>query len=148
MAECEVCGNREAKFIVLIQGAKLNACPSCARSGKIVEEIRSPAPLNQPVRRQETELDLVVDYDQRIKSAREKRGWRTEELAKQLNEKESFLKRIEEGRARPNELLARSLEKTLGIELLEETDISSAPASPSSKKETTLGDIVIVKKKK
>ena len=91
------------------------------------------------------EMDEVVqDYDERIRSARESAGLSQEDLAKELNEKASLIRKLEHGETLPSDDVQRKLERELGIDL-------SAGASPdedtdwdggSATGEYTLGDVV------
>jgi len=91
------------------------------------------------------EMDEVAqDYDQRIRSARESAGLSQEELASQLNEKASLIRKLEHGETLPSDGVQTKLERNLDIELSaggdepEETDWEGG----SSSGEYTLGDVV------
>jgi putative transcription factor len=150
MGECEVCGEEEAEFIVLIEGAKLHVCRDCAKRGRILAREAPPpkaavAFAKEPARA-ESELELVADYAEKIRSARERMKLNIDVLAELVKEKESYLRRIEAGKALPSEELARRLEKELGIQLFESVSSSSAAAQSDKPGEITLGDMVVVKK--
>jgi putative transcription factor len=87
--------------------------------------------------------ELATDYDERIRSARESAGLSQDELAKQLNEKASLIRKLEHGETLPSDDVQRKLERNLDIDLTagssgEETDWES----DSSTGEYTLGDVV------
>ena len=88
--------------------------------------------------------ELVQDYDQRIRGARESRGLSQEELAKQLNEKASLIRKLERGDVLPSDGVQRKLERELDITLSEsggeegDTEWSGGSATGG----TTLGDVV------
>ena len=91
------------------------------------------------------EMDEVAqDYDQRIRNARESRGLSQEELAKELNEKASLIRKLERGDTLPSDGVQGKLESELGIALTEgggsadDTEWSGG----SSDGEYTLGDVV------
>ncbi|NHJ40978.1 MAG: TIGR00270 family protein [Asgard group archaeon] len=90
---------------------------------------------------------LIDDYGEVIKETRKSKGWSLEEFAQLINEKASLLQKIEKGEFNPTENLIVKIERKLDISLREE---AAAPyySGPSSKKETTLGDVVKLKKKK
>ncbi|MEM3031200.1 MAG: multiprotein-bridging factor 1 family protein [Candidatus Micrarchaeia archaeon] len=149
MAECEVCGEREAVAVALIEGAKLRVCRECGSGGKLVAELRAqPAPAKsapKPAR----EVEVAADYAERIRKARERAHLSLEVVAERIAEKASYLDRIERGVTLPSEAAARKLEKELGIILLEETQEDRAPgARKEGGKGVTLGDLVVVKRKK
>ena len=87
--------------------------------------------------------ELATDYDERIRSARESAGLSQDELAKQLNEKASLIRKLEHGETLPSDDVQGKLERNLDIDLTagssgEETDWES----DSSTGEYTLGDVV------
>jgi putative transcription factor len=88
--------------------------------------------------------ELAQDYDQRIRGARESRGLSQEELAKQLNEKASLIRKLERGDVLPSDGVQRKLERELDITLSEsggeegDTEWSGGSATGG----TTLGDVV------
>ncbi|WP_335998920.1 multiprotein bridging factor aMBF1 [Halorientalis halophila] len=88
--------------------------------------------------------EVAQDYDQRIRQAREREGLSQEELANQLNEKASLIRKLERGDTLPADSVQKKLEKELDIVLTE----GSASADDeewdggSSEGEYTLGDVV------
>ncbi len=100
------------------------------------------------VQRSLEKLELVEDYAERIREARERLGWSQKVLAEKVRESESVIKRIESGRLRPTIELAKKLEEVLGIKLLvpqveEEMDIYGRKSR--SKTTVTLGEIVSIR---
>ncbi|MCS7135694.1 MAG: multiprotein-bridging factor 1 family protein [Nitrososphaerota archaeon] len=65
-------------------------------------------------------IDYVEGFHVRIRNARERMGLSQEELAAQLNEKVTLIKKIEQGEVKPSIELARRLEKFLKIQIIEE----------------------------
>jgi putative transcription factor len=146
MGECEICGAEEAEFLVLVEGAKLHACRNCAKHGKVLST--PPVPQRKSfVSRGETETEIVADFGRRIREAREKMKIERKVLAELVNEKESFLERVEAERASPNETLALKLERALGIKLFEEIKHEHVDIKSDKKGGLTLGDVVVIKKK-
>jgi len=91
------------------------------------------------------EMDEVVqDYDERIRNARESEGLTQEELADQLNEKASLIRKIERGDVLPSDSVQRKLERNLGIDLSMGggSDDDEEWSGGSSDGGTTLGDVV------
>ncbi|MCD6324229.1 MAG: TIGR00270 family protein [Desulfurococcales archaeon] len=172
---CEMCGRpvrrRDAR-IVYIEGARLVLCPECYR--KVVKKdvaqsvrsltakpprpatshtARTPAPRPQRPRRRALEnLEVVQEYAERIRKARERLGWSQRVLAEAVGEGENVIKRMEAGRLTPSIDQARKLEKVLNIKLLEPVvDEGGVPAlfgGGKVSKELTLGDIAAIRKKK
>ena len=169
--ECEICGKKEAVFLVLVEGAKMLSCKSCAYYGKILhsleegigEEPQKEAAVPVSMR---VEEDIVEGYGKSIRKAREaakieeetyddegkkirrKRGMTIEELAKKVNEKASYLDKVENERIRPTLEVARKLEKALGIKLIEKVKESAVEYKEKGKKELTLMDMMEMQKKR
>jgi len=170
---CEMCGRpverRRAK-IVYIEGARLTLCPECYAkvSRRIVttevrtltqEVTKRPRMQARPEmhtwshrrRRKLEEYEVVPDYAERVRKAREKLGWTQRMLAEAVKESENVIKRIESGRLVPSIDLAERLERVLGIKLLEPV-VEEIPQTYQSRqvsniKELTLGDIAAIRKK-
>lgn len=167
---CEMCGRptlrREMK-VIFVENVKLTVCPSCysrvVRSdvAREIKEVaaarRSPEPA-RPTTRPEPrsrerelleEYEVVPDYAERIRQARERLGLTQKALADLVKESENTIKRIESGRLVPTIPLAKKLEEVLSIKLLEPIVDSPAAAlpSPTKMREITLGDIVSIRKR-
>ncbi|MBS7621422.1 TIGR00270 family protein [Candidatus Bathyarchaeota archaeon] len=163
---CEVCGRKihGKPLRALIEGAKLTVCGECSKHGTIIWEEKvkqTPTPKIKPktappqtLKAQTTEraqavfespLDLVDDYDVRVRQAREKLGLTHEELGKKINEKVSVLKKIETKKIKPDDKLAAKLEHALRIKLLVPAAQEKVPIRVASKQLSrglTLGDII------
>ncbi len=151
---------------VYVEGALITVCLRCySKIGKkSIQEIKKELKLQtkpkpqriasprRPLRRRTIyeEYEVVSDYAERIKKAREAMGWSHKVLAEKVRESENIIKRIESGKLIPDIALARKLEKVLKIKLLEpiveETEYY-APPSKIKTTELTLGDIVSIRKK-
>jgi len=150
---CDICGKTPVRAQILVEGAKLLACGSCMRSGKMLhrfeddQEIR-PAATYTVV---EASEEIVEDYAKLIKAARERTGLPLGVVAERINEKESYIHAIEGGRLAPTLECAHKLEKELGVKLVEKhsaTVAASDAAAPKSFSPPTLGDMVDDKRKK
>lgn len=86
--------------------------------------------------------EIATDYDDRIRNARESEGLTQEELANELNEKASLIRKLERGDVLPSDDVQSKLEKRLEITLTEGTDIDDTEWSGGSSGEMTLGDVV------
>lgn len=164
---CEVCGRKiHGKPVrAMIEGAKLTVCSECSKHGTIIwEEPKSAFPQLKPKtattvettvlkgqsrgQRQkavESQLEIVEDFDIRIRQAREKLGLTHEDLGKKINEKVSVLKKIETRKIKPDDKLAAKLEHALKIKLLTpalQEKASSATLPKPSRRELTIGDLV------
>lgn len=137
-------------------------CPDCAKFG--VEQVGSKGEVTgrsavveslqrRASRMQERDVysgmaELADDCGERIRKGRQARGLSVEDLAKRINEKASFLAKVETGHSRPSDALARRLEKELAIKLYEvaESEPSAAQAAGERRGATggsfTLGDLI------
>jgi putative transcription factor len=86
--------------------------------------------------------EVATDYDDRIRTAREDRGLSQEDLANQLNEKASLIRKLERGDVLPSDEVQRKLERELDISLSEGGGSEDAEWSGGSSTTTTLGDVV------
>ena len=87
--------------------------------------------------------ELAQDYDERIRDAREETGMSQADLAKQLNEKASLIRKLEHGDILPSDDVQRKLEGALDITLSAGTsDADEEWESGSSSGGYTLGDVV------
>lgn len=87
--------------------------------------------------------EVVPDYDQRIRSARESRGLSQEELAGELKEKASLIRKLERGDMLPSDSVQSKLERELDITLTEGGEDGDTEWEGSSDAgTTTLGDVV------
>lgn len=158
MAElfCDICGRGPVRAQIQIEGAKLLACGACMRGGKIlhrfhedeeggVVEEQRPAP----------ELgggeEVVEDWGKLIRAARDRTHLPLAVVAERINEKESYIDAIENGRLMPSLAVARKLERELGIKLIEKAapSVAPSPAAAAGKfSPPTLGDMLSGEKKK
>lgn len=88
------------------------------------------------------EKELVEDYAKIVREARNARGLTQEELARKLNERQSILSKVEAGTQRPNDDLARKLERELNVILYEKVDAAEPETRTASKGTFTLGDLI------
>lgn len=163
---CEVCGRKiQGKPVkAIIEGAKLTVCNDCSRHGKIVlEEIKQsmlipvqktapaitkPAQVKIPKVKAEDileeNLELVEDFAQRIRQARERLGLTQEDLGKKINEKASLLKKIESGKLKPDNKLAAKIEHALRIKLLTPSkgDVPTSVLPKPKSQGLTFGDLL------
>ncbi len=88
--------------------------------------------------------ELVTDYDERIRSAREDRGLSQSDLADELNEKASLIRKLERGDTLPSDRVQSKLERFLDIGLSADGGAGSDSewSGGSSTGSYTLGDVV------
>lgn len=123
MSYCELCGKSapESKRVV-VDGTVFNVCMSCSRHGKPYEPVQVPKKkkvVALATKKISLADDLILDPDfaRIIREARMKRGLTHEQLGRQMNEKSNLLRRFETGALRPDELMAKKLERYLGVKL-------------------------------
>jgi len=156
---CELCGAEVPRLKnVAIDATILSVCADCSRFG---DEVSTPA-LRQstmpPIiaQRLETrqrrmtprdvftqagELELAEDFPQRIRQAREARGWKQADLGAKINERVSVIAKLESGTISPGDALVRKLERELGIKLKERVE-PVAVKKQATGSGVTLGDLV------
>ena len=87
--------------------------------------------------------EVAADYDQRIRQARESAGLSQEDLAGELNEKASLIRKLERGDMLPSDSVQKKLERKLEISLSEGgTSEDTEWKGGSSTGSYTLGDVV------
>jgi putative transcription factor len=169
MVQCEMCGTETADpNRVKIEGAELDVCDECTDFGTEVEteETQSTTSTKYSTGSSSSTSssasgsshtsgggrssdmfdeieELAQDYDERIRNAREGAGLSQEELAKQLNEKASLIRKLEHGDTLPSDDVQSKLERSLDIDLTAgggsgETEWESDSATGGY----TLGDMV------
>lgn len=160
--DCEICGKPLHKEIRIdSDGVILLVCEDCSKYGKKLEtpeERIQKAKGSQPSEKQffnafksdankkEKELMLDSDYGNIIRKARERKSLTMKELAEKLYEKESFLQKVESGKAVPSDSLISKLEKFLGISL--KTEVEEIELKQTGSGKMTLADLLDKEKEK
>jgi putative transcription factor len=162
---CEICGNpiRGKPSKSKIDGVDLLLCYQCAqlspsqRSYKIRKQpekiVTAPRIL---VRRQRAsplfyeDKELVENYYQIIRKAREGMRLSHKDLGRKIGEKVSVIQKLEVKKIVPNQTLIKKLEHTLKIQLTQSTESLTTEKDISTIKfsEPTLGDIISRQNKK
>jgi len=87
--------------------------------------------------------EIAQDFDDQIRKARESEGLSQTELAQQLNEKASLIRKLEQGNSLPSDSVRGKLEKALELDLSAGGTTDDAEWSGgSSEGDYTLGDVV------
>ncbi len=88
--------------------------------------------------------EIATDYDERIRRAREETGLSQSDLANELNEKASLIRKLERGDTLPSDRVQSKLENFLDISLTGEggTPEDTEWSGGSSTGSYTLGDVV------
>lgn len=124
MSYCELCGRPAVeKKMVIVDGTVFNVCTACSKHGKPYVPAQALARKRpMAVRRQKKigladETMLAPNFAGLIREARMKMGLTHEQLGMKMNEKAQLLRKFETGALKPDELLAKKLERYLGIKL-------------------------------
>ena len=172
MVQCEMCGaETDSPTAVKIEGAEIDVCDDCAEFGTEVRQPASESASTKystgssdggssassggggasgssggstsraPDMFDDME-EVAQDYDERIRSAREASGLSQEELAKELNEKASLIRKLERGSMLPSDSVQSKLERRLDIALTEGGVEDTEWEGGSASGEYTLGDMV------
>ncbi|SEV92311.1 multiprotein bridging factor aMBF1 [Halobacterium jilantaiense] len=172
MAQCEMCGKEVSNpKTVKVEGAEIDVCDDCADFGTEVKTDSSSSTSTKYStssssqssgssgssqssggssggRRRRDMFDemeeLAGDYDDRLRNAREQEGLSQEELADELNEKASVIRKLERGDSLPSDDVREKLENHLGISLTESGDADADEdwSSSGGSAGLTLGDKV------
>lgn len=155
---CEICGKKlqHEPIKTKIDGSIMLTCKECSKFGKVQKE--PPKPKRQGAQRtqrtprkvqrtRESTEEVIENFNEILRKAREKKGWSREELAEKINEKASVVNRIESGKMVPDLKLARKIERIMKVVLIEKSDdISTDDSVRSNIKGATIGDIARIKK--
>ncbi|MBS3150218.1 TIGR00270 family protein [Candidatus Woesearchaeota archaeon] len=151
MGSCEICGRKSDNLIkAIVEGVMIGVCSECSKYGKVVA-IRKP--LIEPrrsisIKTNDSYESIVENYANLVKTAREKKGMKQDELAKTLAEKESVIQKIEGGNLRPQINLARKLEKFFNIKLIEKLEERKDVSLNLKDSSLTIGDILKLRNRK
>ncbi|WP_409197735.1 multiprotein bridging factor aMBF1 [Methanobrevibacter acididurans] len=156
---CEICGKPiSGKPIrTKVDGAVLDTCKECSKLGRIQKappqrQIKRKTAKKQSTqkyqrKRDEPSEEIVENFGNICKQARESKGWSREQLGEKIQEKVSVIKKIESGKMTPELNLAYKFEKTLNIKIIEKVDnLDLEQFKTSSSGGLTLGSIVKIKK--
>lgn len=161
IAQCELCGRDCACQPALVDGVRMLLCPGCMRHGQGVREIERPTTdvtssevilsrIKRPKVKdvyKDMDTELVSDWNERIKRARENRGISREDLGFKIGERTVTIAKIENGDLRPSDQVVKKLEKELDITLVEEVKDATPLSHGSHGRRLTLGDFIKTEKK-
>ncbi len=170
MPQCEMCGADETSLTTTkVEGAELELCSSCTDFGTEVRDEStgsgggkystssstgtsssssssgsggSSGGSTRPRDMFDDMDEIATDYDDQIRNARESRGLSQEELADELNEKASLIRKLERGDTLPTDDIQRKLEGELDISLVEgDSADEDADWETNDTGTMTLGDV-------
>jgi len=143
MKECELCGRESELMKARIEDTVLSVCKKCCYLGIKIEEAEKA--VTQKISDKIQLTEIIPDFAQKIKNAREEAGISKTDLANKLGISPSLLTRIEKG-MRPTDKIVKKLEKALNISLFyKETVIAT---KTEKLPEVTLGDVVQLRLRK
>lgn len=144
-----MCGRGASEiYLVNVEGAELRVCVNCAKGKKVIatysdkkqQKGKAFASTRPP---REEEQGLIENYGAAIREARERMHLPLRVLAEMINEKETFLARVEHESAQPTIALTKKLEKALSIKLIDTSAEPSGQGRGSGRLEgVSLGDYI------
>ena len=139
---CEICGKKTERAIkIIVDGATLNVCPSCAKYGNIVsKEEPAPESKKEKIKVELTDEEVIEDFHKILRKVREERGKTQEEMAKLLGLKFSLYKKLEDGELKPSIDVAKKIEKILKIKITK--TVSMFEDSKEEKFSLTVADVI------
>ena len=151
---CDLCGKVEESLArALVEEVQLDVCSACEKFGRVIAQPKKTNPKEQArlmqkqalQKGEKTEL-LVEGYADIVRRKRESLGLTQKDFAGKINEKEATMHKIETGVLAPQLVLARKLEKVLGVKLIEDYEGRHEAVKKSKFEGFTLGDFIKVNK--
>lgn len=161
--ECEMCGQDGELKRTKVEGTELKLCESCQEVGEVVQTASSSSSgsggrssgsstssssSSRSRKRREEQDSLLPDFDDRVRDARADKDLSKQELADEINVKESVISRIESGSLKPDKQLAKTLKQALDVSLYGEIDdVSHQHGGSGDDGEATIGDVADIRRK-
>ena len=147
--DCEICGKNDASSIALIEGAQMAVCSTCSKFGKILRSTTLDNHKNAPSASTEEEVEEIIEnYGKLIRQKRESLKLPVGVIAERIQERESYLEKIELEHLLPSLNVARKLEKELGMKLVQKGRVEHVSAQKGQFTPPTLADFTVASKKK
>ena len=145
--QCELCGAEGRLYKVKIEGSIMNVCEKCKRFGTPISTYHKPINYKKKkktIEKPEIIEEIVPDYANLIREARESHKMKQDEFARKINEKDSIIHKIETGHFKPSLKLAKKIEKFFGIKLIQEIEDSDNKVKTSDDTGSgfTIGDFI------
>lgn len=148
MPSCQLCGEDSDNLKkTKIEGAVMKVCSSCSDMGDVVKQKKkkkTKKKSSKTYRPKDTEK-LTSNYGEKLKEAREDRKLSIKELADDLNEKASLIKKVEREDLKPEKSLANKLSKELDVTLYVNPEVYDTSVESTDDGKATLGDVAEVK---
>lgn len=170
--ECEFCSKtiHGEPTVIKVEGALLNVCQNCTQFGNVVkpstpkttaraarpaakprptqQKVRSPPNRYRGAKPEQADETLVDDYGKRIKNKRVKKKLSQKNLADLTGISVAQIQSFESGKMRPTDKEAKKLERELSITLFEELELEREFSQSKGPSNTTVGDIINIKRLK
>ncbi len=117
---CEICGCeiKGDENTVSLEKTSMLVCSKCAKFGHMPPKQNSISNPNNSPLDDEEEIEFVEDFHKLIQKARNKKKMKLKKFADSINERESVISRVEQGKLIPTVKLAKKLERALDIQIL------------------------------
>jgi len=157
--QCELCGRDGECRLAIVDGVRMMLCPGCMKHGQGVQSapetsVVSSQSLLGRIRRPKVKdvykdmvTELITDWNEVIKTARQKKGLSREELGFKIGERTVTIAKIENGDLRPSDKVIKKLEKELDVTLAEAVKSVSPSSHDFHGRGLTLGDFIKTEKK-
>lgn len=133
MTSCEICGIQiiDNPIRVYVEGNVLRVCRACSKRGKPSTELQKnqirvsakTKKIAMPNKITFHDSTILVDnFSEVIRKSRMKQGLTHEQLGLIIKERASLLRKIESGSLKPDDELAKKLERYFRINLYTEVD--------------------------
>lgn len=159
MPSCEMCGKEQASLRrAIVEGTSMSVCGGCVKFGVeqagAATEVTGRSRVTQSLEKRavrarsrdvydQMQEELVEDYGERVRLARQKFGLTIEQLGAKIMEKQTTLQKVEAGTYHPPDTLVAKLERALGIKLKEKPEAPAGVGGPTPKSgPLTLGDLI------
>ncbi len=150
---CDMCSAKGRLYKVKVEGAELTLCKDCSKFGEVIGQVQQESESFN--KKQKTIINegpelieiLSEDYADKIKKKRESLGLSQKDFAEKLNEKESIIQKLENWHLEPSIDLAKKIEKSLGLKILEQYEEKHEKQNNKGSMGTfTIGDFIKIKK--
>ena len=145
-----MCGGDGELVDAIVEGSMLQVCWKCARHGRVVtvEKPFIAQPKPKKIVLEEVSRYVMDNCASLIKEAREKKGWKQEDLARAIKERETIIHKVESGHLKPDFDLAQKLERALGIILIVMYEEPKEKRVNLKNDAMTIGDLLKLKDEK
>ena len=145
----EICGKNDSSSIALIEGAQMAVCSTCSKFGKILRSVDLQGHTTvQPRATAEEDVEEIIEhYGKMIRQKRESLKLPITVIAERIQERESYLEKIETEHLLPSLNVARKLEKELGVKLIQKSKTEHVSTPQGKFAPPTLADFAVTKKK-